>query len=306
MRLKELVVRTDLFVQVQIIHVNACHSCELFETIANQLILIHPTMLTHALHVDLHVGTHPNTVQNFPHANTRHNHQPRLSERLAYADKIQGIDILALVRGEVGVQFDLRAALGNVRKLCAQRRLARCSYAVDSHHTKLFEIPSCNEGQQLKNIVHYQAGLWGFMRRHAVEHTDLRGFDAATHDPTECKSTLPLTIPDAPARQNGYMGNPSILGRPAPDSPPVPRWTPQKHNGILGWIEREVRTLAEEKLPPAESLARNATHQVVVQHPEIGAVRITFAVKRAAGRYKGVARFWCAVFAEIVDAPARS
>lgn len=96
------------------------------------------------------------------------------------------------------------------------------------------------------------------------------------------------------------MGNPSILGRPATDSPPVPRWTPQEHNGILGWIEREVRMLAEEKLPPADGLGRDAKHQVVVQHPEIGAVRITFAVKRAASRYKSVPPFWCAVFAERV------
>jgi hypothetical protein len=97
------------------------------------------------------------------------------------------------------------------------------------------------------------------------------------------------------------MGNPSILGRPATDPPPVQRWTPQKHNGILGWIEREVRMLAEEKLPPADGLGHDAKHQVVVQHPEIGAVRITFAVRRAAARYKCARPFWTACWAERVE-----
>lgn len=97
------------------------------------------------------------------------------------------------------------------------------------------------------------------------------------------------------------MGNPSILGRvDTTPHQPVARWTPTAHNGILGWIDGETDHAARALLPPIEAEARGAKRQVVVQHPEIGAVRMTFEVKRASGRYKGARPFWAAVFAEKV------
>lgn len=99
------------------------------------------------------------------------------------------------------------------------------------------------------------------------------------------------------------MGNPSILGRPVPYTPPEPRWTPREHNGILGWIADD--SAARELLPAPDGLPRGTKHQVTMPHPEVGAVCITYEVKRAAGRFKGVPPFWCAVFAERVAAPAQ-
>jgi hypothetical protein len=96
------------------------------------------------------------------------------------------------------------------------------------------------------------------------------------------------------------MGNPPIIKFNPNPPPSPPMWTHQKGNGILWCIDNETHALAREKLPPAEGLARDSKHQVVVPHPEVGAVRITFQVKRAAGRYKSAKPFWSACWAEQV------
>jgi hypothetical protein len=96
------------------------------------------------------------------------------------------------------------------------------------------------------------------------------------------------------------MGNPVIQFDPNP-APPPPRWTPTTHNGILGSLEPEVVAAARDLVPAPDAFAKlGSAHEVTVQDPEVGPVRVRFVLHRAAGRYKGAKPFWSASWAEQV------